>query len=334
MKDIFEQLIKHQDLTFEQVQSTIEKCVNGQLLDSEIATFLALMRMKGETVQELTAAASTLQSYARTIDLGDDVIDIVGTGGDGANTFNISTTTSFVVASSGARVAKHGNHSVSSNSGSADLLKIAGFNLELSDQDIKTCIEKHNMVFLFAPRFHHAMRHAKPARAALKIRTLFNLLGPLLNPACATKQVVGVADKKWQRPVAEILKNIGSHHALVIHSRDGLDEASIAAKTDVIELKNNKFSEWSLDPSEFDCLSTDLSDIVVSSPKESLHIAKQVLAGVQGPAKNIVLLNGALALYCADRCDTVADGFHVCAQALDDGRALDCFEQLATFSKG
>ena len=334
MKEIFEQLVNYHHLSAEQVQSTIEHCVTGQLLDSEIAAFLALMRMKGETVEELTAAALMLKHHAKIIELGEDIIDIVGTGGDGANTFNISTVTSFVVASTGVKVAKHGNHSVSSRSGSADLLIKAGFNLDLTDEQIKASIEQFNMVFLFAPRFHHAMRHAKNARQALKIRTLFNLLGPLLNPASVKHQVIGVAEKKWQRPVAHILKNLGSHRALVIHSRDGLDEASIVAPTDVVELHNGVFKEWSIDPKSFGYQTNTLNDIVVSSPEESLKIAQAVLNGQKGPARNIVLLNAGLALYCAGRCDNVADGIQVCAEAMDSGHSLHCFEQLASFTKG
>lgn len=333
LNELFEHLINGNHLSQEQMQQVIKRCMDGELSDPQIAAFLALMRMKGETVDELTAAALMMKTYAHTIQLTDDLVDIVGTGGDGRNTFNISTISSFVAAGAGATVAKHGNHSVSSRSGSADLLLQAGFELSLPDEGIAECIKQAGITFLFGPQFHKAMRHAKPARQALKIRTLFNLLGPLLNPAGVKKQVVGVYAKHWLKPVANVLANLGSEHALVVHSRDGLDEVSIAAETDVIEYQQGVFKEWTINPKDYDCAHATLDDILVSSPADSLAIAERVFAGEKGPARDIVLLNTAAALYAADICPHYAEGVKLAADSIDSGKALERFRLLRDITK-
>jgi anthranilate phosphoribosyltransferase len=328
LSDYFEQIIRGEHLNKEQMQNIMQNCLEGQLSTAQLASFLALMRMKGETIDELTTAAQVMKHHAHTIDLGDDLVDIVGTGGDGRNTFNISTFTSFVTAGAGVRVAKHGNHSVSSKSGSADLLIAAGFELILSDDAIQHCIDKSGMTFLFAPRFHQAMRHAKEARSELKIKTLFNLLGPLLNPAGVKQQVVGVFHKKWMRPVAEVLVNLGSQHTLVVHSRDGLDEASVADITDVIEYSDGQFKDWGIDPSEHGCYHASLDDLIVESPAESLALGLSVLEGSQGPARDIASLNAALALLAANKCNTLDEGLTLAHTSIDSGEALKRFHLL------
>ena len=297
---LFEQLIAKQDLTSVQMQEVIHSCMTGQLNDLQIATFLALMRMKGETINELTAAAEVMRQLAHSIDLGTNLIDIVGTGGDGKNTFNVSTTCSFVVAATGIPVAKHGNRSVSSRSGSADLLEQAGFVLNLSDVQMQTCIRQCNLAFLFAPHYHPAMQHARTARQQLGIRTLFNLLDPLINPARVKKQVVGVFSNSWLKPLATVLANLGSEHALVVSSQDGLDEISIAAPTEIVEYKSGTFKEWLLFPEEYGIKHQSLDPIIVDSPEHSLELINAVLSGHKGAARDIVLLNSAAAIYCAN----------------------------------
>ncbi|WED43892.1 anthranilate phosphoribosyltransferase [Legionella cardiaca] len=325
---LFEQLIAGKDLTTSQMQNFMHTCMSGELTDVQIATFLALMRMKGETTEELTTAATVMMELAHPIDLGKDLIDIVGTGGDGKNTFNVSTISSFVVAAAGVRVAKHGNRSVSSRSGSADLLIEAGFELQLSDEQLKDCIQQCGVSFLFAPHFHQAMQHARNARQQLGIRTLFNLLGPLINPARVTKQVVGVFAKRWLEPLAHVLANLGSEHALVVNSRDGMDEVSISAITDVVEYQHGQLRHWSINPKDYNCFHSSLDEIIVDSPTQSLALAKGVFNGQQGPARDIVLLNSALALYCADSSMSFSDAIEKAKEAIDSGEAQRRFQQL------
>lgn len=330
---LFEQLIAGHHLTPPQMHEIIKNCMNGTLTDVQIATFLALMRMKGETIDELTVAAATMQAFAREIDLGEELIDIVGTGGDGKNTFNVSTVSSFVVAASGLKVAKHGNYSASSRSGSADFLLQAGFKLNLSDRTLQHCIKQCSIAFLFAPHFHQALQHVKNARQQLGLRTLFNLLGPLLNPARAKKQVVGVYDNRWLKPLAHVLANLGSEHAMVLNARDGLDEISIAAITDVIEYKKGTFSEWTIDPKDYGCAYSSLDEIIVASPQESLAIAESIFAGHPGPARDMILLNSAAALYCADVCTTFSAAIEQVVQVIDSGLPAARFAQLRALTQ-
>lgn len=325
---LLEQLIQGNDLNSLQMQNIIEECMNGKLNEIQLGAFLALMRMKGETVEELTAAALVMKKLAHTINLGDNLIDIVGTGGDGRNTFNVSTISSFVAAACGLHVAKHGNRSVSSKSGSADLLLEAGFELNLSDDALKSCMHSCGMAFLFAPHFHQALRHAREARSQLGIRTLFNLLGPLLNPAGVKRLVVGVYSAQWLKPVVGVLANLGSTRALVVNSRDGLDEISIAAITDVVELDQGSLKTWEINPKNYDCFHESLDPIVVSTPAQSLALAESVLSGEKGPARDMILLNTAAALYCSTLSLSYGDAIQRAAAAIDSGDAYARFQQL------
>ncbi|ASQ45511.1 anthranilate phosphoribosyltransferase [Legionella clemsonensis] len=330
---LFEQLIARENLSTSQMQSIMYACMKGELSDVQIATFLALMRAKGETIEELTAAATVMMELAHCIDLGDNLIDIVGTGGDGKNTFNVSTISSFVVAAAGINVAKHGNRSVSSRSGSADLLLHAGFELQLTDEQLKECMHQCHVSFLFAPHFHQAMQYARNARQQLGIRTLFNLLGPLVNPARVKKQVVGVFAKQWLEPLAKVLVNLGSQRVLVINSRDGMDEVSISAVTDVMEYHNGQYKHWSINPEEYGCYHPTLDQIIVDSPAQSLALAEEVLQGQQGPARDIVLLNAALALYCGSVPLSFNEAIMKAKQAIDSGEAGRRFEQLKNLTQ-
>lgn len=325
---LFEQLIAKIDLNPQQMKEVIHACMSGQFTETQIATFLALMRMKGETVDELTAAAQVMQQLAHSLDLGSNLVDIVGTGGDGKNTFNVSTACSFVVAAAGIPVAKHGNRSVSSRSGSADLLEEAGFILALKDNQIQACIQQCGLAFLFAPHYHPAMQHARSARQQLGIRTLFNLLGPLINPAHVKKQVVGVFSNAWLMPLATVLANLGSERALVVSSQDGLDEISIAAPTNVVEYKQGTFHQWIIDPQDYGIKHHSLNDIIVDSPIQSLQFIKQVFAGKFGAARDIVLLNSAAAIYCAQDDLSFASALEQAKTAIDSGKAAECFDQL------
>lgn len=327
-KLLFEQLLTRQDLSATQMQEVIHACMTGEFSDVQIATFLALMRMKGETVNELTAAAKVMRKLAHKIDLGNNAIDIVGTGGDGRNTFNISTACSFVVAAAGITVAKHGNRSVSSRSGSADLLEQAGFVLNLSDSQIQICINQCDLAFLFAPHYHPAMQHARAARQQLGIRTLFNLLGPLINPAQVKRQVVGVFSTNWLKTIATVLSNLGSERVLVISSQDGLDEISITAPTEVIEYQEGNFKQWSIFPEDYGLKHPSLDQIIVDSPQQSLELIQSVFSGNPGPARDIILLNSAAAIYCAKNGISFNSAIEEARIAIDSGNANNCFNKL------
>lgn len=328
LSQLFEQLIAGHHLSTQQIQAFMQACIQGQLSDAQIATFLALIRMKGETVDELTAATTVLLQSAHQLDLGDQLIDLVGTGGDQKNTFNVSTVSSFVAAAAGARVAKHGNRSVSSRSGSADLLEQAGFKLNLSDTQLQTCMQQCGICFLFAPHFHQAMLKVRSARQQLGIRTFFNLLGPLLNPARVSRLVLGVYALHWLEPLAKVLANLGCQHALLIHSRDGLDEISISAPTDVVEYYQGAFTRWSIDPKDYDCFHPKLDAIIVDSPAQSLQLAESVLNGEKGAARDIILLNSAAALYCAELAPSFGEAIVQAQVAIDSEDALNRFDAL------
>lgn len=330
---LFEQLIAKENLDSTQMREVIHHCMTGQFNDPQIATFLALMRMKGETAEELTAAASIMSELAHPIDLGPNLIDIVGTGGDGKNTFNVSTACSFVVAATGITVAKHGNRSVSSRSGSADLLEHAGITLNLSDEQMQQCVKDCGLAFLFAPHYHPAMQHAKAARQHLGIRTLFNLLGPLVNPAQVKKQVVGVYPNLWLEPIAQVLANLGSERSLVVSSRDGLDEVSIAAPTDVVEYRQGTFKKWVIEPSDYGLSHATLDGIDVDSPAESLDLIRQVFAGKTGSARDMVVLNSAAAIYCFHEQLSFATAIQQAQSVLANGKAAECFARLSSFTQ-
>ncbi|KTD06486.1 anthranilate phosphoribosyltransferase [Legionella gratiana] len=325
---LFEHLIAKKNLTATQVRGVLHACMSGQYSDVQIATFLALMRMKGETTEELIAAAEVMQQFARTIDLGTNLIDIVGTGGDGKNTFNVSTTCSFVVASAGFPVAKHGNRSISSRSGSADLLEKAGFILNLTDEQMRICMKQCGLTFLFAPHYHPAMQHARTARQQLGIRTLFNLLGPLINPAHVKKQVVGVFSATWQQPLASVLAHLGSERALVISSQDGMDEISIVAPTNVVEYREGRYEHWIINPKDYGIKHHSLDEIIVNSPSQSLDYIHAVLSGKSGAARDIVLLNSAAAIYCAGNELSFEQALEQAKIAIDSGKANQCFTKL------
>lgn len=330
---VLEQLIAKNDLHAEQMQLIMHACMTGELSEAQIAAFLALMRMKGETAEELTAAAQVMLTYAHHVDLGTNLLDIVGTGGDGKNTFNVSTASSVVAAATGVRIAKHGNRAVSSSSGSADLLLQAGFVLELDDKQLQTCMEQQRLCFLFAPHFHQALKHVRQARQQLGIRSFFNLLGPLINPAQVSRQVVGVCAAHLLEPIAEVLANLGSTRAFVINSADGLDEVSISAPTQVREYYQGQFRNWTIDPKALGCYHANLDAIIATSPIQSLQLIDQVFNGEPGAARDIVLLNSAAALYCSEVASSMAEGVELAAQAIDQGLAKSCFYQLRDLTR-
>jgi anthranilate phosphoribosyltransferase len=307
--------------------------MTGQATAAQIGGFLVGLRMKGETVDEIAAAAGVMRELATQVDIaGPHLVDTCGTGGDGASTFNISTASALVTAAAGGRVAKHGNRSVSSSSGSADVLEAAGVRLDLGPQQVAACIEQLGVGFLFAPRHHSAMKHAIGPRKEMGVRTLFNLLGPLTNPAGAPNQVLGVFSMDWVEPLAQVLKQLGSEHVLVVHAEDGLDEISIAAPTRVAELKQGEILSYTISPEDFGLQRADLAAIVVDDAQQSLAMIRAVFAGEPGPAYDIVILNSGAAIYAAGLTSSLADGVSRAAEVIQAGKARQVFESLVELS--
>lgn len=328
-----QKLLGNQDLSGEEMRQVMRAMMAGELSDAQIAGFLIALRCKGESVEEIAAAVEVMRELAQRVKVtGEHVIDTCGTGGDGANTFNISTAAAFVVAAAGGKVAKHGNRSVSSRCGSADLLEAAGVNLDLSVELVEQCINTIGVGFLFAAKHHNAVRHTVGPRREMGVRTLFNLIGPMSNPAQAPHQLIGVFDKQWLTPVAEVLKKLGSRHVLVVHADDGLDEISIAAATQVAELKNGEIATYTLNPEQFGMQRSSLGSLAVDNAEASLEIISSLLANQAGPARDIVALNAGAAIYAADLADSLQAGVDKALLAIADGTARQKFQDLIDFS--
>ena len=327
-------VINHIDLNREDMNSVMQTIMQGNATSAQIGGLLVALRIKGETVDEITAAAEVMRELVTKVDVDKtNLIDTCGTGGDSSNTFNISTTSAFVVAASGARVAKHGNRSVSSKSGSADVLEAAGINIELNAEQVASCIENVGIGFMFAPMHHSAMKHTIGPRRELGVRTLFNVLGPLTNPAAAPNQVIGVFSKEWLNPLAETLKQLGSNHVLVVHSEDGMDEISISAKTLIAELKNGKIKNYEISPDSFGISKYNIKELSVKNTNESLTMMKSVLDNNDNAAKAIVSINAGASIYAAGICNSINDGIDKARDVIESGAAKKKFEMLIQYSQ-
>jgi anthranilate phosphoribosyltransferase len=323
------------DLASEQMRAAMEQVMTGEATPAQIAGFLIALRMKGETIDEIAAAAQVMRQLASRVETAPDgLVDIVGTGGDAQGTFNISTATSLVAAAAGARVAKHGNRSVSSRSGSADVLEAAGINLNLSPEQVAECIDAVGIGFMFAPLHHSAMRHAVGPRREMGVRTLLNLLGPLSNPANAPNQLLGVYSSQWLRPFAEALAQLGSRHVMVVCSDDGLDEISHAAPTRVAELRDGAITEYRIEPADFGVTAGSLEDLCVDDVPGSLARVRHALEGASEPAADIVALNAGAALYLAGRADDLASGVVLARSVMMNGAATAKLNELIAFTQG
>ncbi len=333
MQSAIRAVIERRDLGSEEMQSVMRLIMTGQATPAQVGGFLIGLRMKGETVDEIAAAASVMRELATPVEVaGPHLVDTCGTGGDGASTFNISTASALVTAAAGGRVAKHGNRSVSSKSGSADVLEAAGVRLDLTPAQVAACIEQVGVGFLFAPQHHGAMKHAIGPRREMGIRTLFNLLGPLTNPAGAPNQVLGVFSRQWLEPLAQVLKQLGSEHVLVVHADDGLDEISIGAPTRVAELKHGGISFYTLAPEDFGMPRAALSTLAVEDAGQSLAVIRRVLDDEAGPARDIVILNAGAAIYAAGVSASLVDGIERAREALRIGKARITLEELIRVS--
>ena len=314
-------VIEKKNLNQSDMHDVMNSIMTGQTTDAQIGAFLVGLSMKGETIEEITASAKVMRSLATPVEIKSNkyLVDTCGTGGDGLGLFNISTASAFVVAAAGGKVAKHGNRSISSKSGSADVLESAGVNLNLSPNLISECIAQIGVGFMFAPAHHSAMKHAIGPRKELAVRTIFNVLGPLTNPAKAPNQVMGVYDKNLIEPIANVLKELGSRHVMVIHSDDGLDEFSIADKTYVAELKDGIVSTYSVHPEDFGLTLGDLKDIRADNADTSLALITEAFSGRNGTAKSIISLNAGAAIYVSGLTTSLQSGIDRANQVLSDG---------------
>ncbi|TCT22131.1 anthranilate phosphoribosyltransferase [Thiobaca trueperi] len=329
-KDAIARCIERRDLDHDEMTGVMRAIMTGGATSAQIAGFLVALRMKGETVTEIAAAASVMRELASGVDLGglEQTVDIVGTGGDASGTFNVSTASMFVAAAAGCHVAKHGNRSVSSKSGAADVLEAAGVRLDLTPVQVTRCVREAGVGFMFAPGHHSAMKHAIGPRRELGVRTIFNVLGPLTNPAGVPNQVLGVFSPTLLETLALVLQRLGSRHVLVVHARDGLDEISIADSTDVAELRDGEIHRYSIRPEDFGLSRTPLDAIRVKDPAESLLMLRAVLAGEAGPARDIVQLNAGAAIYAAGCAETLAAGIARAGEVLASGEAAARLERL------
>ena len=327
-------LLNKQNLNSDEMREVMRQIMSGRATDAQIGGFLIALRCKGETIDEIAAAAEVMRELADKVEVnGAHVIDTCGTGGDGANTFNISTTCAFVVAAAGGQVAKHGNRSVTSSCGSADVLEYAGVNLDLTAKQVSQCVNETGVGFLFAPKHHGAMKYTRNARREMGVRTLFNLLGPLSNPASAPNQLVGVFAKAWVEPLAQVLKKLGSKHVLVVNADDGLDEISIASPSTIAELKDGKVTCYTISPEQFGFKRASLAELAVDGAAASLAMVKSVLDNKPGAAKDIVILNAGAAIYAANITDSLDDGMEKARQVIASGAAKAKFEALIAYSK-
>ena len=332
-------ITKNIHLTQSQMEDVMRSIMQGEATEAQIGALMMGLRMKGESIDEMTAAARIMREFAIKIDVSDlpHLVDIVGTGGDGQNLFNVSTASSFVIAAAGATIAKHGNRGVSSKSGSSDLLEQAGIHLDLDMQQTERCIREIGVGFLFAPNHHKAMKYAAAPRRELGIRSIFNLLGPLTNPAGVNRFVIGVFSDELCRPIAEVLKQLGAVHVLVVHSKDGLDEISLAAPTTVAELKDGEVTEWTLNPDDVGIPSQTLSGLVVNSSEESLKLIKDALSRdkseIGEKAANMIALNAGAGIYVAGITKTYKQAVELAQDILYCGQALEKMSILAEFTK-
>lgn len=332
MKQYIQKLMDRQDLSNEEAVAAMTAIMSGEASPSQIAGFLVAMRMKGETVAEITGFASVMRERANRVLLDVDAIDIVGTGGDGANTFNISTASAFVVAAAGMPVAKHGNRAASSRCGTADVLEALGANISLTPEQAAECVRRAGICFMFAQTYHQSMKHVAGPRKDLGVRTIFNLLGPLSNPAFVPHQLLGVATPALVEPLAEVLGKLGVKHAVVVCSEDGLDEISIAAPTRICDLRGGKAVPGLLRPEDFGFVRADREALRGGDAMENAQILKSVLSGEAGPKRDVTAMNAGAALYAADKAASIAEGVKMASAILESGAALEKMEEFVRVS--
>jgi anthranilate phosphoribosyltransferase len=333
IREAIEKLVNRISLSEAETVDVMNQIMTGETSPLQVAAFLTALRMKGENVEEITGAARVMREKAHRVNVGQKtVLDTCGTGGDQKGTFNISTTTAFVLAGAGVNVAKHGNRSVSSQSGSADVLGALGVKVDAPKERVEQCIANIGIGFLFAPLLHEAMKYAVQPRRDIGIRTIFNLLGPLTNPAMATHQLIGIYSGEMVGMIAQVLRNLGSSRAMVVHGLEGLDEISLCGPTKVAELRNGEVKEYTIEPEQFSFERCRLEELHGGNPQESAVIVRAILDGKKGPPRDVVLLNSGAALYVSGSAETIASGIKVAADSIDSGKARRKLAQLVELS--
>jgi anthranilate phosphoribosyltransferase len=334
IKEAISKLIEGKDLALQEAEEVMNEIMSGNATDAQIAGFLVALRLKGETIEEITACAKVMREKASRIKpkRQSELVDVVGTGGDKSGTFNISTAAAFVVAGAGIPVAKHGNKGVSSKSGSADVLTALGINIALEPKQVEQCIDEVGIGYMFAPKFHGAMKYAIGPRKELAIRTVFNILGPLTNPAEAPYELMGVFDEKLTEPLAEVLGLLGAKHALVVHG-NGLDEITLEAETTVSEVKEKHVTTYKIKPTDFGMKLASLDDIKGNTPEDNAKIILSILKGEEkGPKRDVVVLNAAAAIFVAGKADNLKEAVKIAEDSIDSGKALEKLNQLVEWT--
>ena len=335
LQEAIRTVIDARDLTEDQAETVAREIMAGSATPAQIAALLVGLRVKGETVDEIVGFVRAMRGGATPAPArSDDLVDTCGTGGDGSGTFNISTVAAFVAAGAGCKVAKHGNRSISSKCGSADVLRALGVNIEMPPEEAARCIDEIGVGFLFAPQYHPGARHAAGPRREIGVRTIFNMLGPLLNPAGARRQLMGVYDRKLTDPIAQVLHRLGSTHCLIVHGEDGLDEITLCGRTFVTELKDGELRSYTLTPEEFGLATADPNELAGGDAAENARIARTILSGESGPARDIVVLNAGASIYVGGQTDSIADGVLRAAASIDAGKAQAALEALVERSRG
>lgn len=332
INDILNSLTQQKDISQQQAFDIMSELMDGKLSEVQIAGLLVALKMKGESIEEISGFVQALRSKAIKIDAPPGTIDTCGTGGDNSGTFNISTASAIVAAAAGATVAKHGNRSVSSKCGSADVLKQLGVKIDVSPSHSEQILKIMGISFLFAPVYHSSMRHAANPRKELGLRTVFNILGPMANPAGTKRQVIGAFNLETAKKMARVLKNTGSEHVLVIHSDDGLDEISISASTTVFELFDKQIKEYKISPEDFGINKAPLETLQGNTVEENAAIIRNIFNGKKGPQRDIVAVNAGAALYISDQAASIQDGINKAFETIENGRAKTKLEQLSNFS--
>lgn len=335
MQQAINRVLAQHDLSSEEMSEVMRTIMTGGATPAQIGGFLIGLRMKGETVAEIAAAAAVMRELASGVAIGDlpNTVDIVGTGGDSSGTFNVSTASMFVAAAAGCHVAKHGNRSVSSKSGSADVLEAAGVRLDLTPEQVEQCVREVGVGFMFAPGHHSAMKHAIGPRKEMGVRTIFNVLGPLTNPAGVPNQLLGVFSEELLEPLADVLQRLGSHHVMVVHSRDGLDEMSCGAATDVAELKEGQIRRYSIRPEDLGIRRSPIDSLKVEDATQSLAVIRGVLEDQSGPARDIVVINAGAAIYTAGLADSLLTGVEKAERAISSGEARNRLDRLVILTQ-
>ena len=333
IQDATETLVNGQSLTADQAAAAMDEIMSGQATPAQFGAFVTALRMKGETVDEVAGMARVMREKSLHVEFEGPLLDTCGTGGDGAGTFNVSTTVGLVAAGAGVTVAKHGNRAMSGACGSADVLEALGVNIDLSPEGVSRCMEEAGFGFMFAQRYHPSMRFAAGPRREIGIRTVFNILGPITNPAGAAHQVIGVADPSVGEKMALVLRSLGSKHAIIVHGSDGLDEVTPGGETLFWEMKDGRVTTGTITPEQLGFERASPDALRIGSPEESAAMVKAVLSGAQGPARDVVLMNASVALLAADRVTSLQDGMSMAAESIDSGAANQSLQKLASTSQ-